>query len=187
MTRRIFLCIVLAAGMVLASLAQAQARGRYPGSRHGAMGQVQPGRSQDPRDMIENLRIVGMTKELNLTDQQLAKFLPEVREDQAARREYFQNRSALVGDIENLLNRGASDKELQTKLSEMDRLENDFRAKQRDNQKALMRQLSVAQQARFVVFQDHFEHEIRDLIRGIRQGGPQPGMGPPPAPGSKAS
>lgn len=186
MAPKTFLLILLSVGFILTPLVQAQTRGRYPGMRGRVMGQDPMGQSKDTRDMIENLRIVGMTRDLNLTDQQLAKFLPKVREDQATRREYFQNRSAQVKEIENLLNAHASDRELQAKLTALDRMENDFRARQRDDQKALRSQLSIEQQARLVVFQDHFEHQMRELIRGIPQGGPQSGMGPPPVPGSKA-
>ena len=133
--------------------------------------------------MIEDLRIVRLTKELNLTDQQLAKLLPRFRETQAARREFQQKRMGLIKDLDDLLNGKSSEKDLQAKLSEMERVENDFQSKERESRREMLGQLSVEQQARFFVFQENFEREIRELIRGIRQGGQKPGMGPPPGPG----
>jgi len=181
MTRKKVLLIMLAAGLMLPSLVQAQMRRGNPGMRQQRMERL-----KDTRDMIEDLRIVRLTKELNLTDQQLAKLLPRFREAQAAHREYPQKRMGLIKDMDDLLNGKASEKDLQAKLSEMERLENDFQSKERETRRELLGQLSVEQQARFFVFQENFEREIRELIRGIKQGGLQPGMGPPPGPGPKA-
>lgn len=186
MTRKSVFFIMFTAGLILPSLVWAQLRAGSQGMRRGAMRQERADQQKDTRDMIEDLRIVRMTKELNLTDQQLAKFLPKMRENQAARREFNQHRTAAVKDLENLLNSKASEKDLQAKLSELDKMETDFQASERENRKVLTSQLSVEQQARLVVFQDNFEREMRELIRGIRQGSPQPGMGPPPGPGSQA-
>ena len=147
------------------------------------MRQERMDQNKDTRDMIEDLRIVRLTKELNLTDQQLAKLLPKMRETQAAHRDFQQKRMRLIKDLDDLLNGKASEKDLQAKLSEMDKLENDFQSKERESRREMLGQLSVEQQARFFVFQENFEREIRELIRGIRQGGQKPGMGPPPGPG----
>ena len=185
MTRKKVLLIMLAAGMILSSLVQAQTRRGNPGMRREGTRQERMERLKDTRDMIEDLRIVRLTKELNLTDQQLAKFLPKMREIEASRREFHQKRVGLIKDMDDLLGRKASEKDLQAKLSDLDKLENDLQSRERENRKALVGQLSVEQQARFVVFQENFEREIRELIRGIKQGGLQPGMGPPPGPGSK--
>lgn len=185
MTRKNVFLIMLAAGLILPTLVQAQPRAGFPGMRRGAMRQERMDQNKDTRDMIEDLRIVRLTKELNLTDQQLAKFLPKMREGQAARQDFHQKHMGLVKDLNDLLNGKASDKDLQAKLSDLDKLENDFQARERDNRKALVSQLSVEQQARLVVFQENFEREMRELIRGFRQGG-APGMGPPPSPGFKA-
>jgi len=186
MTRKTVIFIMLAAGLILPSLVQAQMRRGNPGMRREGMRQERMERLKDTRDMIEDLRIVRLTKELNLTDQQLAKFLPKMREIEASRREYHQKRMGLIKDMEDLLGRKASEKDLQAKLSEMDKLETDFLSTERETRKTLINQLSVEQQARLVVFQENFERDMRELIRGIRQGGVQPGMGPPPSPGSKA-
>jgi len=186
MTRKSVFFIMLAAGLILPSLVRAQPRAGFPGMRRGAMRQERMDRLKDTRDMIEDLRIVRLTKELNLNDQQLAKFLPKIREIEASRREFHQKRMGLIKDMEDLLGRKASEKDLQAKLSEMDKSETDFQSRERETRKALVGQLSVEQQVRFVVFQENFEREIRELIRGIRQGGAQPGMGPPPSPGFKA-
>jgi len=179
--KRIF-GIMFLTGLLIPSLVMSQpARGRARRQEMMRQGAIQP--NKDTRDMIEDLRIVRLTKELNLTDQQLAKFLPKMREMEAARREFHQKQVGLIKDMDDLLGRGASEKDLQTKLSEFEKQENDFQSKERESRKALTNQLSVEQQARYVVFQEKFEREMRELIRGIRQGGLQPGMGSPPSPG----
>lgn len=179
MTRRTVLFIMVAAGLILPTLVLAQPQ---RGMRREAMRQQRMDRLKDTRDMIEDLRIVRMTKELNLTDQQLSKILPKMREIEAARREFHQKRMGLIKGLDDQLNAKAPEKDLQAKLSEMDRLENDFQSKERETRKTMLGQLSVEQQARFFVFQEKFEREIRELIRDIK-GGPPPGMGPPPGPG----
>jgi len=185
MTRRTVLFIMVAAGLILPTLVWAQPQ---RGMKREAMRQQRMDKLRDTRDMIEDLRIVRLTKELNLTDQQLAKLLPRMREMQAARQEFQQKRVGLIKDMDDQLNGMASEKDLQAKLSEMDKLENDFQSKERESRKVMLGQLSVEQQARFFVFQEKFEREIRELIRGVRGGqqpgmGLQPGMGPPPSPG----
>ncbi len=186
MTRKNVLLIMLAAGLILPSLVQAQMQRGNPGMRREGMRQQRMERLKDTRDMIEDLRIVRLTKELNLNDQQLAKFLPKMREIEASRREFHQKRMGLIKDMDDLLGRKASEKDLQAKLSEMERLESDFQSKERETRRELLGQLSVEQQARFFVFQEKFEREIRELIRNIKGGGQPgmgPGMGPPPNPG----
>ncbi len=182
MKKRIPCAIILAFGLILPALSQAQRGGEPRWERREEMRKKMQ-KLKDTRDMIEDLRIVRLTKELNLTDQQLAKLLPRFREAQAARREFPQKRMGLIKDLDDLLNGKASEKDLKDKLSEMERLEIDFQTKERETRRELLGQLSVEQQARFFVFQEKFEREIRELIRGIKQGGLQPGMGPPPGPG----
>jgi hypothetical protein len=165
MTRRTIFFIIITAGLILPAFVQAQW-----GQRRGAMREQRMEKLKGTRDMIEDLRIVRMTKELDLTDQQLAKLLPRWREMQAARQEFHQKRMGLIKDLDDQLNGKASEKDLQAKLSEMDKLENDFQSKERESRKTMLGQLSVEQQARFFVFQEKFEREIRDLIRNVRGG-----------------
>jgi hypothetical protein len=109
-----------------------------------------------------------------------------MREMQSARKEFQQKRMRLIKDMDDLLNAKAPEKDLQAKLSEMDKVETDFQSQEREGRKEMLGQLSVEQRARFFVFQEKFEREVRELIRGIKGGGQPgmgPGMGPPPNPG----
>jgi len=139
------------------------------------------------RRLIETIKIWKMTEALNLTEDQAAKLFPKLTQLEASRRE-FHGRQRLLRDAlaELLRQRPLREIEIKTRLEELDRIEIDFKGRERSVMGELRFILSLEQQARLALFEERFEMEMRRTIQDLRQRrhglppGPSPGLGPPP-------
>jgi Spy/CpxP family protein refolding chaperone len=120
--------------------------------------------------MIESMRFWRLTEELRLTDEQAVKVLPKVRALDESRRAYRRQRQGLMRGIDELLRSGsAGDRELRDSMYALDQADEQFRSQTRRIRRELNAMLTVEQQARLLVFEDHFEDEVRDLLSEFRQ------------------
>lgn len=159
----------LAAVLALAvtATAAAQERGRPP--RH----------DRDEAFKAVDAYIAGRLKEsLGLGDEQVAKVLPLVTQLHRDRREAFHRRVQSLREMRRLLASGsATEAEVQQKLLEVKRLENEEPLRLRRNREAVDAALTPLQQAKFRVLEAEVEQKIRSLRHG-RSG--RPGFRRPP-------
>ena len=133
-----------------------------------------PPDKDDPREIIEKVRMYRLTQELDLTTDQAVKFFPKLNEIRKAEQKFFEERMEIIKELKELLKNNASDKEL---VKTIDRLKASQDEKQKAQAKIMdeMRDiLSPQQQARFLVFQEEFEREIREVIKEVREHRPAP-------------
>jgi hypothetical protein len=121
------------------------------------------------RRMLEAVRITRMTEELRLNDQQIATFIPKLKQLDENKRLLGHQRRDLIKQLAQLLNGRAKDAELKSKLDEIEKLQADRMQKVRENERELEGLLSLEQRARWKVFSEHFDDEIRSMVREIRQ------------------
>ena len=142
----------------------------------GAMAQpLAPATPKSPgvpegKRLIETIKIWKMTEALNLDEDQAAKLFPKLAQLEASRRE-FHGRQRLLRDelIELLKQRPLRDEEIKMRLDQLDRAETDFRGHEQVVRGGLRSILSLEQQARFALFEDRFETEMRSVIQDLRQ------------------
>lgn len=126
-------------------------------------------------EMIAAMRIVRMRDQLGLNDQQVAAIMPKLSRRDSLARTYFETQRK---DLELLKQELAKNSPSQSKLSE---IMNRMKKREEENQDAtakirdeILSVLSVEQQARFIIFEVEFEHEVRRMIDQVRggRGGP---------------
>ena len=125
--------------------------------------------AQDPRAIIEKVRIYRLTRELDLTTEQAIELFPKLDELQKIDREFRTQQQEIIEDLREFLDDNAPDKEI---LKSLGRYEDIFRERlerQINKMREIRKLLTPSQQARYIIFQDEFEHEIRDMIREVKK------------------
>jgi Spy/CpxP family protein refolding chaperone len=163
----------LVAILVLAVAASAAAQERDQAPRRPPYG------DRDEAFRMVEAYIAGKLKEsLELNDQQVAKVLPLVTQLHRDRREALHRRMQGLREMRRLLASGAAtEAEVQQKLLELKRLENDEPLRLRRDREAVDAALTPLQQAKFRVLEAEVEQKIRSLRHG-RSG--RPGRRPAP-------
>lgn len=121
------------------------------------------------RRMLEAIRVTRMTEALRLTDEQVAKFLPRLQQIEERQRSLRQERARIIRQLAEMLEKSERLKDLKPKLDELEKLEQEQMQKNRQMMKDLDTLLSVEQRARWRVFNERFDQEIRDMAKEIRK------------------
>jgi len=154
-----------------------------------AQDSLAPGLDENARKKIEAIRISRMTEALNLDEKTASKFIPAVTAlEQQRRQAMHQHRQAMM-----VLRR-----EVHGTQADMSRLKETierFIASQREIMKLREKEFGTAKEyltteqlARYLIFQQDFLQEIRELVSGMRGMGPGlrgPRQGPRRGPGNQ--
>lgn len=122
----------------------------------------------DPAQLIEKVRIYTLTKELDLTTEQAIEFFPKLSEFQKIEKDFNEEKAEILNELKDLLKSGADDKKINAVL---ERYEQSLRRKLEDQiskTKEMWSMLTVAQRAKFLIFQDEFNRKIREIIKQIK-------------------
>jgi Spy/CpxP family protein refolding chaperone len=123
----------------------------------------------DPRAIIENVRIYRMTKELDLSSEQAIELFPKLKELQKAEQQFTEEKTRILNGLRDRISRGSTDQEI---LSLLDEFENAHRRRLENlvaRTKDMFEILTPTQRAKFLIFQDDFNREIRELIKKVKQ------------------
>ena len=182
-----YLIVLLIIAAAVASAAPASAQQAQPGGHYDdAMGFDNPPgqgnaameeKREAIRKKIEAVRIWRLTEELKLDTGTSAKLASILSSMDQQRRDIMREQMAVMRELQQSLKSSKPD---ETKLKDsLEKLEKNHHAMQelRDREfKALKDILAIEQQARFLVFQQQFQREMRGMISGARGGGQ--GRGP---------
>lgn len=128
----------------------------------------------EPRKWIERIRIVTLIDELDLTEEQIARFIPKFKDQQKLEREFVEKRMARLGELRQLVDsEKASEDKLKAKISEIEKLQGDFQNKQETMRHEMYTQLTTQQKAKMLLFHDEFEKKLRRIIDEARK---RPGL-----------
>jgi len=152
---------------------------------------VSPEKREETRKKIEAVRIWRLTEELKLDSDKSAKLSSLLSSLDQKRRDIQHEQAETMRTLRQTLKAIKPD---EAKLKPLlDKLEQDHRAMQelRDRElRDLKGILTTEQQARFLLFQQRFQREMREMISTVRGNGPgqrnmreEPGMGNRPYPG----
>ncbi len=123
---------------------------------------------KDPREIIEKVRIYKLTEALDLSEEQTVRLFPRLREIRKTEQEFHKQRIETIKKLKDLVKANAEEKEIAKVLNQLHDMQKDRMASQIKEMESLRQLLTPIQQAKFVIFQEDFEREIRDLIREIR-------------------
>jgi uncharacterized protein (DUF1778 family) len=121
------------------------------------------------RRMLEAIRVIRMTEVLKLTEEQVAKFLPRLKQIEERQRNLRQERARMVDQLAEMLDKPERQKELKPKLDELEKLEQEQMQRTRQLMRDLDTLLTVEQRARWRVFNERFGEEIREMAKEIRK------------------
>jgi hypothetical protein len=130
---------------------------------------AQKNEADDPRAIIEKVRIYRLTKELDLTTEQAIQFFPRLKELQKIDSGFRAQQKALLDNLRVLVQEGAQDQEITESLKRYEVILRDRVERQLGKMKEIRKLLTPSQQARYLIFQDDFEREIRQMIKEVKK------------------
>jgi len=186
--------LIILLALVALAFAGASASGENtgPGMPAGfrAEGPQGPNSEQDLKRIekkVEAVRVWRMTEELRLNEEQVQKFMPLVSSIEQRRRDLFRDQRNAMRELQVYLDARSPDEgKIRAALADVEKNLEAVEALRKEEIKAVKGNLTTVQQARYLVFQQEFQREIRDLVmkaRGGRPGGaPQTTGERPPRP-----
>jgi Spy/CpxP family protein refolding chaperone len=120
---------------------------------------------QNPKEMVETIRIYKITEELDLSEDQSVRFFPKLKEMRTAHEEYIASRRRLSEQLEGYLkdpNKFAKD--IKSLVSELEAVETKLREKETRIKKEIGNILTPEQQAKYMLFQQRFNREMREMV-----------------------
>lgn len=124
---------------------------------------------QDPRAIIEKVRIYRMSQELDLTTEQAIEFFPKLKDFQKIEQKFVEEKTRVLNELRDKVTQGAPDKDILALLGQFEKAHRRRLENQVETMKALFEILTPVQQAKFLIFQDDFNREIRDILKEIKK------------------
>ncbi|KPK64841.1 hypothetical protein AMJ83_01320 [candidate division WOR_3 bacterium SM23_42] len=134
---------------------------------------AQENETNDPRAIIEKIRIYRLTKELDLTTEQAYEFFPKLNELQKIDQEFRAEQQEILKELEVLIESDSREKEILESLSRYESIFRDRVERQINKLREIREMLTPNQQAKYLLFQDEFEREIRQMIKQVRKRQPK--------------
>lgn len=134
-----------------------------------AISSSQPFNNEDPRAIIEKVRIYRLTQELDLTTEQAMEFFPKLHELQKIEKTFRQKKIQILFELRNLLKNDADDKEILIVVSKYEDIQRKKIEDQIEKIKEMWKILTPVQRAKFLIFQEEFDDEIRKMIRQVKK------------------
>jgi len=125
--------------------------------------------SKDPREIIEKVRIYRLTKELDLSTEQAIEFFPKLNELRKIENEFRERRQEILVHLKELLGVSAPEKEILESIVAYEKLLRERVDRQIEKMKEIQTMLTPSQQAKYLIFQDEFEREIREMIKEVKR------------------
>ena len=125
-------------------------------------------RREELRERIELIWMWKLTEELDLTKDEGAKLFPLLSTYEKEKWELRGKKRQIVQTLKQMIADGASEGDLKRQIKS---LEDNERARNKAEEEVfskIAKILSVEKQAKYIVFQEHFGHEIRSLIKKAR-------------------
>jgi len=130
---------------------------------------AQENETDDPRVIIEKIRIYRLTRELDLTTEQAIKFFPKLNELQKIDKDFRARQEEILDNLKAMIHEDAEQKEIMKSLSRYETIFKEKVERQLSKMGEIRELLTPVQQARYLIFQDEFEREIRRMIKEVRK------------------
>jgi Spy/CpxP family protein refolding chaperone len=146
----------------------------------GQDGSPSENRREEVRKKIEAVRIWRLTEELKLDANASAKLSSLLSSLEQKRRVTRREQVEAMRDLRSFLKAAKPDEaKIRSLLEKLEKNHNEMQAVRNREIKGLKEILTVEQQARYLLFQQDFQREMRDMISGTRgRGQGRDGMGP---------
>ena len=143
-----------------------------------AQAMAQPGPGGGPKmrermkERIKTIKIWKLTEEVNLTSEQSEKFFPVYNEFQNNFMEHERKHFEMMRELSELADLSdVADEKILEKMKILEASRDDFEKLHSKFQQDISSILSVRQQAKLMIFEEHFKRRIQETIDGIRREG----------------
>jgi Spy/CpxP family protein refolding chaperone len=110
-----------------------------------------------------------MTKELDLSTEQAIEFFPKLREFQQVEHRFQEEKTRILNEMRDHVSRGSTDKMILSLLDEYEQAHRDRLTGLIEKTKEMFEILTPRQRAKYLIFQDDFNREIREMIKKVKQ------------------
>ena len=166
------LMIVTAIAIILPLLCQAQPRPDRP--------MMQKHRRAEIESKMRTMKIWKLTEELDLTEEQAARFFPVMNEMEDKQREIDRERDEILEKLGELVwKQDPEAGEINRLLDQLEASQGKIAELRKQFRKDVSGILDSAQMGKLVLFNHHFPEVMRGLIRELE------GQGPPQSPGNR--
>ena len=125
-------------------------------------------RREELRKRVELIWMWKLTEDLSLTEEEGAKLFPLLRTYEEKKRELREENRRLVRELEQMIDAGASEGDLKRTIRSLEDNNRKLKKIEAEGFSEIAKILSVKKQAKYIVFQEHFRHEIHGLIQKAR-------------------
>lgn len=166
---------IIVAAMLAAPAAVAIAQQQAPGPRRDRPSEEQ---REAVRKKMDTVRIARLTETLRLDEKTAAVFIPVITSLEQKRRDLMKENREILQEMKVLLNATPIDeRKLKAAINRIDKNRQGIVAERNKELSAAKNHLTVEQTARFIIFNQEFQEEMRGVLDGARGG--RPGMNPP--------
>jgi len=150
--------------------------------RRSAGGPPSEEQREEVRKKMEVVRMSRLTEELKLDEKTAAKFIPVITSLDQKRRDLMNDSRHAMQELRSELNAPQPDEgRMKAAINRIEKNQREIASLREKELQATRENLSVAQQARYFLFNQEFMREMRGMVEGARGGGPGrshgPGMG----------
>jgi len=125
-------------------------------------------RAEELRKRIELIWMWKLTEELDLTKEEGGKLFPVLSTYEEKKRELREENRRIVQTLKQMIDDGASEGDLKRQIRSLEDNEQKLNKVEAEGFHELAKILSVEKQAKYIVFQEYFRHEIHGLIQKAR-------------------
>jgi len=129
----------------------------------------EPPMNREVGKQLEQIKIWQMTKDMNLPTNKAEKFFPLYNDYNSQLKDIASERRQAVRGLDSLLKRNPEDSDLRKQIREVLRLDAQLSQEHEKFLQSLDGVLSPVEVAKYIVFEQKFDREIRERIRMIMQ------------------
>jgi Spy/CpxP family protein refolding chaperone len=123
----------------------------------------------DPRVIIEKVKIYRLTQELDLTTEQAQTFFPKLHELEKIEQDFYDQRLKMLDELKMLVVEEGKEDEIVTIVNKIEDEQQRKMEEQMSTLHDMWKVLTPVQRAKFLIFEDEFHREIRDMIKEIKK------------------
>jgi len=178
---RSMIMLMLLGGLAASAVAQ-QAPGPQGGRPDG--GRPTEQQREEVRKKVEAVRLARLTETLQLDEETAAKFIPAITAIEQKRRALMKENHEAIRELKVMLHATPPDEaKLKTAIDAIEKNRHEIFSLRDKEFSAAKDSLTVTQMARYLIFNQEFQQEMRGMMEGARhprRGGSGKGGGPGP-------
>jgi hypothetical protein len=129
---------------------------------------MNPERAEELRKRIELIWMWKLTEELDLTKEEGVQLFPLLSTYEEKKRELREENRRIVLTLKQMIDDGASEVDLKRTIRSLEDNDRKLNKVEAEGFSEIAKILSVEKQAKYIVFQEYFRHEIHGLIQKAR-------------------